>query len=149
MNKSSNSSAFSLIEVTIALGVTAVSLIAIFALLPIGAQTNRNAISQTAAISILSAVTADMRATPDGLSTTGQYHITFGTAQTLYFDELGNFTSASSTSTSTYRLDVAFPPTSGLTRAPTNVKLSLTWPAQADPVNAAGKAQLFASFDRH
>ena len=134
---------------TIALGVTAVSLIAIFALLPIGAQTNRNAISQTAAISILSAVTADLRATPDGLSTTGQYHITFGTAQTLYFDELGNFTSASSTSTSTYRLDVAFPPTSGLTRAPTNVKLSLTWPAQADPVNAAGKVQLFASFDRH
>src|SRR5256885_17011318 len=71
------------------------------------------------------------------------------TAQTLYFDELGNFTSASSTSTSTYRLDVAFPPTSGLTRAPTNVKLTLTWPAQADPVNAAGKAQMFASFDRH
>jgi uncharacterized protein (TIGR02598 family) len=149
VKRSSHSSAcFSLVEVTVALGIAAISLIAIFGLLPIGAQTNRNATSQTAAMNILAAVTADMRATPNALSTSGQHQVTFGTPQTLYFDELGGFASAL-TPTSKYRVDIAYPAGSGLTRAPTYVKLAVSWPAQAAPANATGKAQLFAAFDRH
>ena len=143
------STSFSLIEVTAALGIAAVSLIAIFGLLPIGAQTNRNATSETAAVNIFAAVTADMRATPNALTTSGQYHIIFGTAQTFYFDDLGGFIANTPAATSKYRLDISYPPTGGLTRAPTYVKLTLTWPAQADPANAIGTKQLFAAFDRH
>lgn len=146
---SKSSACFSLVEVTIALGIAAIALIAIFGLLPIGAQTNRNATSQTAAVNILAAVTADMRATPNGLTTSGQYHITFGTGQTFYFDELGNFVVSIPSATSKYRLDISYPTTSGLTRAPTYVRFDLTWPAQATPANAEGAKQLFAAFDRH
>src|ERR1043165_9212597 len=55
---------FSLVEVTLALGVAAVSLLAIFGLLPIGVKTNQIAIEQTASNDVLSAVTANLRATP-------------------------------------------------------------------------------------
>ena len=57
-------SAFSLVEVTLALGIAAFCLIAVFGLMPIGVQTNRNATSQTAATNIMAAVVADLRATP-------------------------------------------------------------------------------------
>src|SRR5215475_12321543 len=62
--------AFSLVEVTLALGVAAFCLIAVFGLMPVGVQTNRNATSQTAATNIMAAVVADIRATlkPSGRS---------------------------------------------------------------------------------
>jgi uncharacterized protein (TIGR02598 family) len=144
----SSSRGFSLVEVTIALGIAGVSLIAIFGLLPIGAQTNRNSTSQTAAVNILAAITADLRATPNSISPTGQYHLTLGTPQTLYFDDVGAFASAP-TGTSKYRVDVSYPATTGRSRAATYVKLVVIWPAQASAATAAGSAELFAAFDRH
>jgi Tfp pilus assembly protein PilV len=56
-------SAFSLVEVTLALGVAAFCLIAVFGLMPVGVQTNRNATSQTAATAIMTSVVSDMRIT--------------------------------------------------------------------------------------
>jgi type II secretory pathway pseudopilin PulG len=56
--------AFSLIEVTIALGIAAFCLITVFALLPIGINTNQNAFEQTAAAGIASAIAADIHGTP-------------------------------------------------------------------------------------
>ena len=56
--------AFSLVEVTLALGVAAFCLIAIFGLMPVGVQTTRNATSQTTSTNIVAAVVADLRATP-------------------------------------------------------------------------------------
>src|SRR5438128_1505812 len=47
--KKSLISAFSLIELTLALGVAACCLMAVFDLMPVGVQTNRNATSQTLA----------------------------------------------------------------------------------------------------
>ena len=47
MRKLSGATAFSLVEVTLALGIAAFCLIAVFGLMPVGVQTNRNAISQT------------------------------------------------------------------------------------------------------
>ena len=58
--------AFSLVEVTLALGIAAFCLIAVFGLVPVGVQTNRNATSQTAATNILSSVVSDIRASPPG-----------------------------------------------------------------------------------
>ena len=45
--------AFSLVEVAIALGIAAFCLLAVFGLMPIGVQTNRNATSQSAAANII------------------------------------------------------------------------------------------------
>jgi len=57
-------SAFSLVEVALALGVAALSMLVIFSLLPIGLQTNQRSLEQTTSADILSAVVADLRATP-------------------------------------------------------------------------------------
>jgi len=82
-----STAAFSLVELTLAIGVAAFALIAVFGLMPVGVQTNRNATSQTAASNIIASVIADMRATLG--STSVQYRIQFGTAKTLFFDGAG------------------------------------------------------------
>src|SRR5436190_6127195 len=66
--------AFSLVEVTLALGIAAFCLIAVFGLMPIGVQTNRNATSQTRATNIMAAVVADMRATPKDYNNSKTYY---------------------------------------------------------------------------
>ena len=136
-------SAFSLVELTLALGIAAFCLIAVFGLMPVGVQTNRNATSQTAATNIIASVIADMRATTS--STSPQYGITFGTATTLYFDGAGQFTTSLGAN-SRYRVSVTFPSSpSGLSYADVKV----TWPAAAAPANASGSVEMFAAFDRN
>src|ERR1700745_4077146 len=71
--------AFSLVEVTLALGVAAFALIAIFGLLVTGTQTNHTAIEQSASSDILTAVAADLRATPKANTTSTQFSITIPT----------------------------------------------------------------------
>src|SRR5438874_1351009 len=91
---------FSLVEVTLALGVAAFSLIAIFGLLVTGTQTNHTAVEQTASSDILTAVAADLRATPKttppgGAATSPQFSISIpanpvgATTSTLYFNAQG------------------------------------------------------------
>jgi len=152
------SSAFSLVEVALALGIAAFCLIAIFGLMPVGVQTNRNATSQTSATNIVAAVMADLRATPKTNNTSSQFAITFGTAKTLYFDGAGEFsidvngsikvdgTAWSPPLQTRYRLNITFPlsPT-GLSYA----DVKLTWPAAATPANASGSVETFAAFDRN
>jgi uncharacterized protein (TIGR02598 family) len=55
-------SGFSLIEVTIALGIATFCLVALFALLPMGLNQNRDTIEQTVATSIAANIAADIRA---------------------------------------------------------------------------------------
>jgi Tfp pilus assembly protein PilV len=152
--------AFSLVEVTLALGIAAFCLLAVFGLMPVGVQTNRNATSQTAATNIMAAVVADLRATPSATTTSLQFGITFGTAKTLYFDgagecsaDLNGSTKVDGTSWSPplqtrYRLNVTFPTSpTGLPYA----DLRVTWPAPVDPATTtpSGMAETFAAFDRN
>jgi uncharacterized protein (TIGR02598 family) len=141
------SSSFSLVEVTIALGVASFCLIAVFGLLPVGLQTNRNALGRTAATSILSSVTADLRATPPASSTTPQYGIMFGTETTVYIDGEGRFTSAIDVR-SRYRLTVTFPPSPTGSFQSTFANLKITWPAALGAVNPNGSIEIFAAFNR-
>ena len=135
--------AFSLIELTFALGIAAFCLITVMGLLPIAVQTNRNATLQTAGTNVVASVVADMRATTS--PTSPQYAITFGTAKTLYFDGAGQFTT-SLAANSRYRVSITFPSSpSGLSYADINV----TWPASAAPANASGSMEMFAAFDRN
>jgi type II secretory pathway pseudopilin PulG len=95
--------AFSLIEVVIALGIASFCLITVFALLPIGINTNQNAFEQTAAAGIASAIAADLRGSPVVSSTTSRFQIAIpvvnanqGTVtinpanQTIFFTEAGS-----------------------------------------------------------
>jgi uncharacterized protein (TIGR02598 family) len=151
-----STAAFSLVELTLAIGVAAFALIAVFGLMPVGVQTNRNATSQTAASGIVASVVADMRATTS--ATSPQYRITFGTAKTLYFDSAGQCSVNVNGSTKVdgsawspplqtrYQFNITFPWTSGNTRG---ANLKVTWPAAATTTNASGSTEMFAAFDRN
>src|SRR5207248_4326695 len=67
--------AFSIVEVTLAVGVAAFCLLAAFGLIPIGVQTNRNATSQTRATNIMAAVIADLRALPKDYDDSKTYYV--------------------------------------------------------------------------
>ncbi len=141
-------SAFSLVELTVAIGIAAFCLIAVFGLMPVGVQTNRNATSQTAATNITAAVVADLRATPKANNTSSQFAITFGTNTTLYFTGSGQFTTLVNAN-SRYQLSVTWYGTGGLRYA----DLKVTWPptvVQTSPTPVpSGSAEMFAAFDRN
>jgi uncharacterized protein (TIGR02598 family) len=137
--------AFSLVEVTLALGIAAFCLIAVFGLMPVGVQTNRNATSQTAAGNIIAAVVCDLRATPKNATSSSQFNIAFGTnPPPMYFDGTGQFATTVGAN-SRYQLNITWYGSTGLRYA----DLKLTWPAAATPANASGSAEMFAAFDRN
>src|SRR5438093_4759057 len=139
--------AFSLVEVTLAIGVAAFCLIAVFGLVPVGVQTNRNATSQTTATNIVAGVVSDLRATPKANATSSQFGITFGTnPPPLYFDGAGQFTTTLGAN-SRYQLNITWNAS-----APSGSRyadLKVTWPAAATPANASGSVEMFAAFDRN
>jgi uncharacterized protein (TIGR02598 family) len=143
---------FSLVEVTLALGVAAFCLIGLFGLLPLGVQTNQSSSSQTAAASVLSSVVADLRATPKTNPTSLQYEITFGAAKILYVDGEGRaVVPANGNAISRYRVTITFPPSPSGSFAPTFVSLKVSWPALVDPATStpAGSIETFTALDRH
>ncbi|HEY4270795.1 MAG TPA: hypothetical protein VGM65_02230 [Candidatus Udaeobacter sp.] len=167
MRKRSTAAAFSLVEVTLALGIAAFCLIAVIGLVPVAVLTNRNATSQTAATNIMAAVVADLRATPKANPASTQFGITFGTSgtQTRYFDRTGScscdsaglqkFNSGTGSCSLTwipalqlrYQLNVTWNGSgwNGLRYADVKVR----WPAAATAANAAGSTEVFAGFDRN
>jgi uncharacterized protein (TIGR02598 family) len=151
-----NRQAFSLVEITVALGVAAISLLVVFSLLPIGLQTNQRAIEETASVDILSVVAADLRATPRGSGNSLQFGISIPSnpvtssppATELFFNNVGQFAS-SQQSDSRYRMTITFLPNGGGAKTATFVDLKVTWPAGAAITNAQGSAEMFAAFDRN
>ncbi len=149
-------SAFSLVEVTLALGVASFCLLSVFGLLPIGLNSNQAAMEQTAANGILSSVVADLRATPAVSSAGGpvmsqQFSITIPAAnQTgttlLYFTGDGQC-AASSESRSRYLLTVSFLANGSSSQNATLANLKVSWPAKAK--TPFGSAQTFVAIDRN
>ena len=157
--------AFSLVEVTLALGIAAFCLIAILGLVPVGVQTNRNATSQTTATNILSSIVSDIRASPKGFSgsLTAKYKIrrAKGSTTTVCFDgqgqpdgpgQIGNQTCRAGNWR--YRLYVKIYPTATLPNpalvpyCANYADLKLVWPAAADPLGtaASGSVETVTSF---
>ena len=165
--------AFSLVELTLALGIAALCLVTVFALVPIAVLTNRNSTSQTAATNIAALAVADLRAAttaspmlgitiptdptsparfvPPEVVPCNSGHTSI-TSQVRYFDSQGQ-ANASFGSSALYRLTVTFvknttaTPTSGATY----VNVKVTWPAVIDPcvVTPSGSVQMFAALDKN
>ena len=159
--------AFSLIEVTLALGIAAFCLIAVFGLVPVGVQTNRNATPQTVATNILSSVVSDIRASPNGGasgSLTAKYKIrrVKGGTTTVCFDSQGKPDASGRIGNVQcnlpgnwrYRLYVKIYPTATLPNpnlkpyCANYVVLKLVWPAAADPLTAtpSGSVETVTTF---
>ena len=176
MNHRTCSNAFSLTELTLALGVAAFCLLAVFGLIPVGVQTNRNATSQTTSANIAALAVADLRAAktsspmlgisvptdptsppqfvpPNVVPCSGGQ--TSGTSQTLYFDSQGQCLSClhQNVSNALYRLIVTFVKNTAAT-ATTGamyVNVKVTWPAAIDPcaTTPSGSVEMFAALDRN
>jgi hypothetical protein len=169
-----SASAFSLVELTLALGIAAFCLITVFALVPVAVLTNRNSTSQTAATNIAALAVADLRSrtigaspmlniviptdptspplftSPDFVPCAGGH--TSGTSQIRYFDSNGQ-SSNTFTSSTIYRLIVTFVKNTTATASSgaTYVNVKVTWPAAIDPcaTTASGSVEMFAALNRN
>jgi type II secretory pathway pseudopilin PulG len=158
-------SAFSLVELTLALGVAAFCLIAVFGLIPVGVQTNRNSTSQTAATNIMASIVADLRGTPKTSGTwTGNsplFCVSLGTSKTLYFDSQSlcasnlagsldcNCAPGSTNLKIRYQATITFPLAGNLTYA----DIKVTWPptyvlTSPTPI-PSGSVEMFAALNRN
>ncbi|MEI6351727.1 MAG: hypothetical protein WCP06_11550 [Verrucomicrobiota bacterium] len=136
--------AFSLVEVTLALGIAAFCLITAFGLLPIGLTSNRNSTEQTAASRLATAVIADLRATPPAISGAASsqspvFQIEIpapsSSAQIIrhvYFAEDGSSTSAGA-ATARYLVSIGMTPPPIGRRSATLARILVTWPATSVP----------------
>jgi uncharacterized protein (TIGR02598 family) len=90
-NTRSARSAFTLIEVSLALGVASFCLLSVFGLVPVGLAANQNSAQQTAAAGIATAISADLRGTPvaGGVTSRFQIPVTVNTPQILFFSQNG------------------------------------------------------------
>ena len=136
---------FSLVEVTLALGVMAICLIAVFGLLPAGLNSNQAAIQQTAASAVLTMISEDLHSTPKTANSSLRFNIPIPDGTILYFTENGT---PDSQANSRYRVVLTFTPSTN--RLATNGRILITWPAQQDdPSKAAGSVETFIALDRN
>lgn len=148
-------SGFSLVEVTMALGIAAFSLVSILGLIPVGLNSSAGARRQTEAVSILSSITADLRSMPSSSSASAKssrYGIPIGTGTTtLYFSGAAQCTSDLETS-SQYRVVVTTPyvpsASSGGRRA-TWARMWAAWPATANANIPQRMVETCISLDRN
>ena len=150
---------FSMVEVTLALGITGFCLVALFGLLPVGLTSNQNAIEQTAAAGVATGIISDLRASPSANTQTSLYKIVWGTAkQTFFLKEDGTATGlpgadADASQNPRYRATVFINSPGG--KAATNVRILLTWPALADSKasvdakNYSGSFEVVSALDRN
>lgn len=140
--------AFSLVEVTIALGVAGFCLLAIVGLLQSGLTSERSTVDQTFATGVLADIYDDLRATPSGSNVSSDLKIDLsgsqGTPQVLFFSGTGYPTGAkgsAATSDSRFRAGVQVDPiTNSLGTNAVRARIFVSWPAATDP-SASGWPQ--------
>ena len=147
---------FSLVEVTLALGIAVFCLVVVFGLMNVGINTSASSMEQTNASNILSAVAADLRAT----STTAGASSTVYLIPTPVNVQTGSTPAPSTTATYSktldasgqvvatggrYQLDVWTMPSVG--RDASRVRIMVSWPPKA--VTPAGSVEAVVSLDRN
>jgi type II secretory pathway pseudopilin PulG len=163
----SGTAAFSLVEVTLALGVAALALLAILGSLPIGLKTQQNSVQQTTANAIISqifsALRADVRLPPGQESKACpdppdpnqpcQWSNLHGhwrdraVPDTLYFTQDAKQTgtiNGSPPADAVFRAKITyrFPPTETTAVA----DITVSWPAKVDPASDGVPAGLVTTF---
>lgn len=135
---------FSLVEVTIAVGIAAFCLISIIGLLPAGFSANKESLKITEAAGIVEAVFADLRSAPAG-SNSFIYEINPNEDQvtTRYLDRTGQ---EKPESAADLRLILTVDaPSSGII-APSFIRAEIVWPPGV--ANSPNKFEAFTMIDR-
>src|SRR5438874_11510746 len=148
--RSCSRTAFSLVEVTIALGIAGFCLIAVIGLIPTGIKTQQTSISQGIANGIITEIIGDLRAAfrKPGNSNSGQFGIELKkfppgqvqkyTPDPVYFAIDG--TQENGSGNAAFRATITYFSTTDATSTLANITIS--WPAtQADLTKVAGSVQ--------
>ena len=108
-------SAFSLVEVVIALGIAAFCLVALLGLFPSGLKSAKNTVDQTAAAGLLENVALDLRGVPVGSNSSSLYGITLPAVGAVspittnfFFNEDGGISGSSSSINARYGVLLTF-----------------------------------------
>jgi Tfp pilus assembly protein PilV len=154
----SKTQAFSLVEVSISLGIVAFCIPAIIGLLPIGLSSNQSASEQVSGAHLLSAVATDLRATPPvDAATSQQFGISIPalpimdkrTVPPIYLTADGQV--SSTVQGARYLLTVNFLPSSHGSgeKSATLADLKVSWPAMAASGKATGSVEAFVALNRN
>jgi uncharacterized protein (TIGR02598 family) len=163
-NRRSSASGFSLVEITLALGVAAFALLAILGLIPVGLNSNQTSIEQSTATNIASAISADFRQVPSApaiaanaslKATSSLYNIdvsqnyTSTSPKVFYLDQGGGpFPPPSAPgSTSRYKVSITLTQPTTNPRAATVGTITVGWPAAA--AQSLGSVSFFVALDRN
>jgi len=164
--KKTNRSAFSLVEVALALGVLAFCLFAVIGMMPVSFKTQQNSANETKANAIASLIIGDLRAdirlppgqqskskeNSAGLGLSGHW-AAVATPDTLYFTNEGLQTPAHTVNVNAPPADAVFratvtylfPPSATTSIA----KIIVSWPArQTDLTKSGGSIEMFAAVNR-
>lgn len=141
--------AFSLVEVTLALGLAVFVLVSLFALIPVGINSSRNSIEESRAMNILSAVISDRQATPPDQASIVYNLPVLTNSQTAvltgYFgvDE-NHLSTGTSLKEARFRVDYRIAPPSPGKKGPFFGQFRASWPATAPKAESA--VEIVASF---
>ena len=151
-----STSSFSLVEVTLALGVAAFCLIAVLGLLPAGITTQKTSIEQTVARNITSEIIGDLRAgvrARPPAQASKNFGITLPSDSkspwnpvptTLYFSNEGKKQNASDTAV--FAANIVYTSSTDTTAF---AKITISWPAaQSDLTKVAGAIETIAVVNR-
>jgi Tfp pilus assembly protein PilV len=167
---------FSLVEVTLALGVAGFCLVTVMGLLPLGLDSNQNCLEQTLAASVASQVYSDLRLAPRTPNAASPRYgivipspLSSGATTTMLMTAEGVVTASGSSTASSatasdpsrFKVSISFipppPPAAGqgaLSPASlppgqsTMVQILVTWPPMAAPSNASGAFEAMSALDR-
>lgn len=160
MIRAKQSSAFSLVEVVLALGVAGFCLLAVVGMLPTAIKVQQTSVQQTAANGITTGIIADLRAAyrKPGNSSSGQFGIELKklppgqvakyTPAALYFSLDG--TQQKNAGGAVFKATITYYRTAADSSATsTFANIVVSWPAaQADLTKAAGSTETLAVIDR-
>ncbi|MEI8309442.1 MAG: prepilin-type N-terminal cleavage/methylation domain-containing protein [Verrucomicrobiota bacterium] len=150
-----NAKGFSLVEVTLAIGIAGFALLAIFGLLPVGLSSNQASIQQTEAANIVTGIVADLRQVPNATaiasnpslsSVSPKYGIdAAGAGSTIFLDESGALESTAAQAR--YKAVAQLTQPSAGQRTATYGSVIISWPAAA--TNPSGTVKSFLALDRN
>jgi uncharacterized protein (TIGR02598 family) len=125
---------FSLVEVTLALGIVAFAFITLFALLPTGLRLVRESSDEGVAVNILTALAADLK-NSDGVAPITQNHqipIDRAGVGVAYFDESGRFLGNNSGDSAIYKANWSVRSRDVANGVPPGAWLKISWPAASE-----------------
>lgn len=165
---------FSLVEVSIALGICSFSLVSLLGLVPIGISSNRDGVDQTTAACVVSSLVEDFRITPKTMppskQTSPQFQVPIpangSEIHTLFLTQEGHVIGAVDANAIAgerpkYKVSLQFAAPSAVADATksshktaTSVRILITWPAMADqaggtlPTHYSGSYETVIALDR-